>query len=82
MRLQKVKLSLKIDLLVSKSSQKGNIYMLSVKNKCHEGMTAIPDMGIGLMNIKSVCEKYNGTMHIELQNEVYHISILFIISQQ
>ena len=56
--------------------------MLSVKNKCHEGMTAIPDMGIGLMNIKSVCEKYNGTMHIELQNEVYHISILFIISQQ
>lgn len=65
-----------------KSSQKGNIYMLSVKNKCHEGMTAIPDMGIGLMNIKSVCEKYNGTMHIELQNEVYHISILFIISQQ
>ena len=65
-----------------KSNQKGNIYMISVKNKCHEGMTTIPDMDIGLTNIKSVCQKYNGTMHIELHNEVYHISMLFIISQQ
>ncbi|NDO47633.1 sensor histidine kinase [Clostridium sp. MD294] len=65
-----------------KSNQKGNIYMLSIQNKCHKGMTAIPDMGIGLKNIKSICEKYNGTMQIELHNEIYHISMLFIISQQ
>lgn len=62
--------------------QKGNFYVICVKNNCREEIKHVPDMGIGLYNIQSVCEKYGGTMHIELQQGIYQIDMLFIISQQ
>lgn len=63
-------------------SQKGNFYIICVKNNCREEIKHVPDMGIGLYNIQSICEKYGGTMHIKLQQGMYVIDMLFIISQQ
>lgn len=63
-------------------TQKGNFYVICIKNNCREEIKNIPDMGIGLYNIQSVCEKYGGTMHIKLEQGMYQIDMLFIISQQ
>ena len=42
----------------------------------------ISRIGIGLSNIKTVAEKYNGTMSYEIQDKTFVLSILLIIPQQ
>lgn len=63
-----------------KGIQKGNFYMISVKNKCREEIKEVPEWGIGLHNIYAVCQKYNGTMHTEMKNGLYCLSVLVVIS--
>lgn len=67
--------------ILVKGVQKGNFYMISVKNRCREQITQVPEWGIGLHNINAVCQKYNGTMHIEIKNSFYCLNVLLVIPQ-
>lgn len=58
--------------------QQGDFYMLQFQNACTEG--PLPPMGTGLSNIKSVAEKYQGTMLIEKERQTFALHILFNIS--
>ena len=58
--------------------QQGDFYMLQFQNSCVEG--PLPPMGTGLSNIKSVAEKYQGTMFIEKEKQSFSLHILLNIS--
>lgn len=58
--------------------QQGDFYMLEFQNTCAKG--PLPPMGTGLSNIKSVAEKYQGTMFIEKEMDRFSLHILLNIS--
>lgn len=58
--------------------RQGDFYMLEFKNTCAAG--PLPLMGTGLSNIKSVAEKYQGTMCIEKEEQSFSLHILLNIS--
>lgn len=58
----------------------GDFLLLEIKNSHQE---KIPfKKGIGLSNIKSIVDKYNGAMSINTQKESFCLSVLLIIPQQ
>ena len=61
--------------------QKGNLYLLNIENTCSEN-TPFPTEGIGLSNIKTVLQKYNGKVGIEIMDGVFKVNALFILPQQ
>ncbi len=61
-------------------SQKGNIYLLRVENRC-PASTKPPKAGIGLSNIRAVLSKYDGRMDIEVTDGFFRLSALFVIPQ-
>jgi len=61
-------------------TQKGNIYLLNVENNCLAGTTA-PSEGIGLSNIRAVLKKYNGSLDVEVSENIFKLNMLFIIPQ-
>ncbi len=58
--------------------QQGDFYMLEFYNTCTEN--SLPQIGIGLSNIKSVAEKYHGTMLIETHDKKFYLNVLLNIS--
>lgn len=58
----------------------GDFILMEIKNS-FDGKK-ISGMGIGLSNIKTVAEKYNGTMSYEIQDKTFVLSILLVIPQQ
>lgn len=54
--------------------QQGDFYMLEFENTCIPG--DMPTAGTGLSNIRSVAEKYNGTMVIEKTGSLFHLNII------
>ncbi|MEA4919911.1 MAG: GHKL domain-containing protein [Clostridiaceae bacterium] len=62
-------------------SQKGNIYLLNIENRCHVD-TKLPTAGIGLSNIQAVLHKYNGKVEIEIADGTFKLNALFVIPQQ
>ncbi len=58
--------------------QQGDFYMLEFGNTCFEKL--LPKMGTGLSNIKSVAEKYHGTMLIEADGKNFLLNVLLNIS--
>lgn len=58
----------------------GDFLLLEVENSfCGK---KLPEKGIGLSNIRSVSEKYHGTMHIKTTASAFLLSVLLIIPQQ
>lgn len=41
----------------------------------------IVNIGTGIANIKAVAEKYNGTMNIQTDENIFTLSVLFTIPQ-
>lgn len=60
-------------------SVQGDFILLQVENSCKPDVSYSP--GTGLANIKSVVEKYHGTMEAERGISVFHLNVLLIISQ-
>ena len=58
----------------------GDFILMEIKNS-FDGKK-ISRIGIGLSNIKTVAEKYNGTMSYEIQDKTFVLSILLVIPQQ
>ena len=56
----------------------GDLYLLEFYNTCSE--KSLPQMGIGLSNIKSVAEKYHGAMLIETHDKKFSLNVLLNIS--
>ncbi len=60
-------------------SVQGDFLLLQVENSCNPDISYRP--GQGLANIRSVAEKYHGTMEAERGGTVFHLNVLLIISQ-
>ncbi len=58
-------------------SVQGDFILLQVENSCKPDVLYSP--GTGLANIKSVAEKYHGTMEVERGISVFHLNVLLII---
>lgn len=56
----------------------GDFYLLIFENTCLP--EALPPMGIGLSNIRTVAEKYHGTMSVEIVEQRFSLSVLLNIS--
>lgn len=63
------------------SMQKGRLFMLLVENSYIKKENEQKVLGIGLSNIEAVAKKYQGTINIELGENYYKISVLFVLSQ-
>lgn len=61
--------------------QQGNFYMLEFENTCSTDLKQVV-MGTGLSNIKTVAEKYGGTICIEKKPTLFRLNILLNISLQ
>ena len=61
--------------------QKGNFYLLCVKNPCERADGALPEDGTGISNMKMVAKKYGSTCRIEIAQGVFWLEILLLISQ-
>lgn len=61
--------------------QKGNFYLLSVENRFDGERGGILEEGIGLSNIRAAVEKYEGTVNIEREKDIFRLNILLLISQ-
>lgn len=61
--------------------QKGNFYLLRVNNPCTREDGALPADGIGLSNMRTVAQKYGGTLQIEIAQGIFHLEVLLLISQ-
>lgn len=59
--------------------QQGDFYMLEFENTCSSNLTQVI-MGTGLYNIKTVAEKYGGTICIEKNSTLFRLNILLNIS--
>lgn len=59
--------------------QQGDFYMLEFENTCSSNLTYVI-MGTGLSNIKTVAEKYGGTICIEKNSTLFRLNILLNIS--
>ncbi len=62
------------------SGQKGNLYFLHIENRCPAG-TKPPKAGIGLTNICATVDKYNGKVDVEIADDAFKLSALFVIPQ-
>lgn len=63
-----------------RGEQQGDFYLLEFYNTC--SADPMPQMGIGLSNIKSVAEKYHGAMSTEKNDTQFCLNILLNISLQ
>ena len=61
--------------------QKGNFYLLCVKNPCLRADGALPADGIGLTNMKAVTYKHQGTLKVEIAQGIFQLEVLLLISQ-
>lgn len=62
--------------------RQGDFYMLEFENTCRRESPWVPKFGIGLNNIKTVAEKYGGSITAEYKNERFLLNILLNISIQ
>jgi len=62
------------------SKQQGDILLIEVQNG-FDGNTQFK-RGVGLNNIKWAAEKYGGTMDVSIENNLFRLSVLLVISQQ
>ena len=70
-----------IDLCIMLSGHmQGDFLLLEIKNSYY-GKAPLKK-GIGLSNIKSIADKYNGAMSINTQKESFCLNVLLIIPQQ
>ncbi len=60
-------------------SVQGDFILLQVENSCNSGSFFSP--GTGFANMKSVVDKYHGTLEVEREGEVFRLNVLLIISQ-
>lgn len=60
--------------------RQGDFYMLEFENTCTGGPEK--KMGTGLMNVKTVAEKYGGTITIEKSSSLFCLNVLLNISLQ
>lgn len=58
--------------------RQGDFYMLEFENTCPN--TPLPSMGTGLSNIKTITEKYHGTMLTEKKGPQFSLNVLLNIS--
>jgi len=58
----------------------GNLFLIEIINSYYGKLHY--ESGIGLYNIKTVAEKYNGTMDIDIKYGSFCLSVLLIIPQQ
>lgn len=61
--------------------RQGEFFLIEIENSCEQNQWENKE-GIGLTNIRTVIEKYNGAMNISCQNETFCLSLLLIIPQQ
>lgn len=62
--------------------RKGNLYFLCVENSCRTEIAKLPKPGIGLTNIKTVVQKYGGTMQLEVNRGIFRLNLLLFHLQQ
>lgn len=60
--------------------RQGGIYLLEFKNNCRPGGNSPVQIGIGISNIKTVAEKYRGTVTIEQTPGYFCLDVLLNIS--
>lgn len=63
------------------TSLKGSFFMIEIINICEEVQEDNFKFGIGLSNIKTVSEKYNGTVRIERTDNTFKLNVLLVIPQ-
>lgn len=61
-------------------SLQGDFLLLDIQNSLHE--SCVPKEGIGLKNMNTVVQKYNGALHIQTERHIFILSILLIIPHQ
>ena len=59
------------------SRKKGNFYLLTVENSCRKELKEVPGDGIGLSNIRTVAEKYHGTVENAVSDGTYRLQLFF-----
>lgn len=59
------------------SRKKGNFYLLTVENSCRKELKEVPQDGIGLSNIRTVAEKYHGTVENTVFDGTYRLQLFF-----
>ena len=67
--------------LTLKTIQKGDFFMIDIKNSCSDVFLPVSGTGIGLQSIKAVAEKYHGTVQIEKTPKAFQLTVLFLIPQ-
>lgn len=60
--------------------QQGDFYLLEFVNDCESERTSAPEAGTGLLNLKTVAEKYGGAITIERRETKFYLHILLNIS--
>ncbi|MCI9148411.1 MAG: GHKL domain-containing protein [Hungatella sp.] len=64
------------------SKRKGNFYLITMENSCHEEIRQLPRDGIGLSNIRAVVEAYHGRVESGVSEGIYRLKMLFLDLQQ
>lgn len=59
--------------------RKGKFLMIEIKNSQSNNDYQKKGFGIGLNNIKTVAEKYNGVVNIESDSNFFYLNILFVL---
>jgi sensor histidine kinase YesM len=67
--------------LTLKTIQKGDFFMIDIKNSYSDVFLPVSGTGIGLQSIHAVAEKYHGTVHIEKAPDAFCLNLLFLIPQ-
>lgn len=60
--------------------RQGDFFFIEIKNSCKRSLSF--QEGIGLSNIRTITEKYNGALSIGIQDDSFCFSVLLIIPQQ
>ncbi|HBN55371.1 MAG TPA: hypothetical protein DD414_01215 [Lachnospiraceae bacterium] len=64
------------------SKRKKNFYLLTVENRCDQNLQKVPPDGIGLFNIRTVIERYQGRAENTVFEGTYCLQLFFGSLQQ
>ncbi len=62
--------------------KKGNLYLLSIENRCEKDLQGGIKEGIGSANIRAAVERYQGTVKIDVRDGVFRLDLLWVLPWQ